>query len=86
MHEENDPEQPLAPMAVSIATAARLLECSKPTVYRYIRDDPAFPKPFRLVAGGASRLNYQALLNWVRLRENGRPLASQGGGRGAPRR
>lgn len=85
MPEENDPELTVVPLTISLGTAARLLECSKPTVYRYVRDDPSFPKPFRLTAGGASRLNYQALLDWVRQREAGHRLVSKGSARSAPR-
>jgi predicted DNA-binding transcriptional regulator AlpA len=40
------------PLAAKIGTVARTLDSSTATVRRRMKDDPEFPRPFRLVPNG----------------------------------
>ena len=40
------------PIAAKIGTVARVMDSSPTTVRRRVKDDPDFPKPFRLTPNG----------------------------------
>jgi predicted DNA-binding transcriptional regulator AlpA len=66
-----DPE----PLAAKIWTVAKVMDASATTVRRRVRDDPDFPKPFRLVPGGEPRWWLPDVRAYL-ARKAGRPLAA----------
>jgi excisionase family DNA binding protein len=63
-------------LAISVASAARRLGLSRASVYRLVKDDPTFPKIFRL-GKRAARIKLDDLTAWLD--------AQQGGEDGPPR-
>jgi predicted DNA-binding transcriptional regulator AlpA len=62
-------------LAAKIGTVARVMDSSATTVRRRVRDDPDFPKPFRLVPGGEPRWWLPDVRTYL-ARKAGRPLAA----------
>jgi predicted DNA-binding transcriptional regulator AlpA len=64
------PENSLTKLAVSIASAARLLEMSRASVYRIHETDPTFPR-IRKFGRRASRLLLADLEKWAQRQAGG---------------
>ena len=63
------------PLAAKIRTVAKVMDASATTVRRRVRDDPDFPKPFRLGLGGSHRWWLPDVRAYL-ARKAGRPLAA----------
>ena len=58
--------------AVSVARVSELTGASRATVWRWAKDDPTFPKPFRLSAG-ITRWDEGEVLHWISTKRAWRP-------------
>lgn len=56
---------PCQESAISVKEVCLLLSLSKASVYRRVRNDPLFPKPFKLSGGKASRFLLQSVLDYL---------------------
>ena len=65
------PEETKPNRAVKLPTVCNLLDASKSTVWRWVREDPTFPKPFHLSAQFVV-WDENEVLSWLAAKKNAR--------------
>ncbi|MGN1281385.1 MAG: helix-turn-helix transcriptional regulator [Succinivibrio sp.] len=51
-------------IVITVAETIKMLRISKPTLYRYLKNDPSFPKPIHLTEKKVV-FKVEALKNWL---------------------
>ena len=64
----NQQQQSLNTRAIRLTDVMQLTSASRPTIWRWAKSDPSFPRPFRLSAG-VTVWDEREVLDWIAMKK-----------------